>query len=249
MTSYQVVFTKALQVLCLAVLAITAAPLRAASITFSFSGNLLTANQGGGVSDPNNDLGGLFHNGESFTGTVTYSTNAIPEGGDDSLQYYVSYLGSGIPSTTISINFPGGYTFTDSANYLDYIAAQDPSVYGYGAAFEDERPATPSFWQGSLPPQFGQLLLEFDTPPNPDLSIPTSLSLEDPNNGEIAMQIGFYDSSSTSVSLLGQMTSVTLDSSDNPPTVPEPSTLLLLGTGFGLLVRRLKTARRANYIA
>jgi hypothetical protein len=76
------ILTKAFQFLCLAALATAAATLRADSITYDFSGNLLTSVQGGGVNDPNNNWGGVFHNGESFTGTVTYNTSMFSDGGN-----------------------------------------------------------------------------------------------------------------------------------------------------------------------
>jgi hypothetical protein len=85
---------------------------------------------------------------------------------------YQTYAGGGDPPASITINFPGGYTFTDSANYRDYLRVGAPGYFGWDVLLQDYDAATPAFWDGSQPPAAAELALEFDAPPS-SLAIPS----------------------------------------------------------------------------
>jgi hypothetical protein len=184
-------------------------------ITYDFSGALDATN---GASDPHNDWGGAFHNGESFTGTLTYDT-ATPSGpnGTDTEAEYVAYYPFNGFQADLTIDFPGGDTFAGSPfNDTFYITVDQ----GGGATFQDYLQSPPAFWQGAQAPGIEILRLGLITP-EAGLDIPASLSIPE-NTGSWPFQLQFWDQSGAPAYLLGNLTSLTEVS--DASSAPEPST-------------------------
>ena len=198
-----------------AVLMTGSTALLAGNITYEFGGHLLYVN------DPAHDWNGAFTVNESFTGRLSYDS-AIP---------FADCCGDyrGINALSISITFPGGYSFSN-----------EPDTYGFitGATFQSFDAAVPSFWGGGT--AVGRHLYLAFTGSSPTGGVPTSLGLPGRVSNDtdpLDMQIAFVDSTFHASQIIGTLTSLSAVAAETP----EPSTLGTFALGAavaGWMARR-----------